>query len=178
MSSAPSSFRDHLADDLRLVRFYDHWAFLKGDRSMPRAEEFDPGPVKDLLPSIAIVDPRRGRYFVVEVGAEMAARIGSNASGLYLDRHATGRFLEFMLEVYGIVCKRGRPVLSQTTYGVGRWNEVKLRRLSVPFAGEDGAVGRIVSLVLFSWRAGADPLIVDYAGAETSRHRVEAVGED
>jgi hypothetical protein len=177
MTALPS-FRDHLADDNRLLRFYDHWTALKGARPLPRADEFVPDAIKDLLPSIAIVEPRGRRYFVVHVGAEMANRIGSNATGLYLDQHASGRFLQFMLEVYRTVCERRRPALSQTTYGIGRWNEVKLRRLSLPFADDKGAVGRIISLVLFSWRVGAEPLVVDYGDAEVARHRLQAVDEE
>jgi hypothetical protein len=66
-------------------------------------------------------------------------------------------------------------VLSQTTYGVGRWNEMRLRRLSVPFAGPDAKVASIVSLVLFTWRSGAAPLVVDYTDGEPSRHKMQAI---
>jgi hypothetical protein len=175
MAKTQPSFRDQLADDPRLVRLYDYWVSLKGRRKMPLGAEFARERVKDLLPSIAIVEPRHGRFFVVEVGAEMAARIGSDATGLFLDQHASGRFLEFMLQVYRTVCTQERPVLSQVTYGVGRWNELKLRRLSLPFADAEGKVARIVSLVLFSWRAGAEPLVIDQLGDGDADSQIQAV---
>jgi hypothetical protein len=178
MTQTPRSFRDHVSDDARLVRFYDHWLALRGGRPLPGPRDFDPAPVQDLMPSVASVEVRGSRYFVRRVGAEMATRIGSDATGLYLDQHARGAFLDFMNHVYGTVREQRRPVLSQTTYGVGRWNAVKLRRLSVPFGDSAGGVSEILSLVLFSWRPDADPVVVDYADEVTaSRHRLQAIGE-
>ena len=175
MSKTPPSFRDQLADDSRLVRLYDYWVSLKGGRNVPLAADFSRDRVKDLLPSMAFVEPRHGRFFVGEVGAEMAARIGSDATGLYLDQHASGRFLEFMLQVYRTACARQCPVLSQVTYGVGRWNELRLRRLSLPFIDAKAEVAQIVSLVLFSWRPGANPLVIDQVDDGNAESRIQAV---
>jgi hypothetical protein len=178
MTKTPRTFRDHVSDDARLIRFYDHWLALRGGRPLPAPRDFDSAPIQDLLPSVAEVEVRGDHYFVRRVGAEMANRIGSDASGVYLDQHARGAFLDFMLRVYGTVRARRRPVLSQTTYGVGRWNEVKLRRLSVPFGDAAGGVTDILSLVLFSWRPDVDPVVVDYADEGTaSRHDLQAIGE-
>ena len=56
MSTAPSGFRDQLADEPRLVRLYDYWGSLKDGRAIPLAASFARRPVRDLLPSMATVE--------------------------------------------------------------------------------------------------------------------------
>jgi hypothetical protein len=172
-------FRDHLSNDSRLLRFYDYWAELRGStRALPLRRDFDPAVLKDLLPNIAIVEPAGQRFFIRLVGSAIVDRVGSDATGMFLDAHASGAYLEFMQKVYRTICGVRRPVLSQTLYGVGRWSTTRFRRLSVPFTKDGVDVAQIVSLVLFYWQEGTEPLIVISQDPQVPiQNQIEAIGD-
>jgi hypothetical protein len=90
-----------------------HWRRLKGDRPVPLRDALDPGDIKELLPSIMLVDleqePLRVRYRLV--GTEVVTWSKLDFTGLYLDELTFSDLEEqdVFLEGYRAMQRTGLP---------------------------------------------------------------------
>lgn len=76
-----------LVESPRIAAMTAHWRRLKGARKVPLRDALDPAEIKELLPSIMLVDleqePLRVRYRLV--GTEVVTWSKLDFTGLYLD---------------------------------------------------------------------------------------------
>jgi len=107
-------FRDELSDP-GLIRFYDYWRSLCGDRCMPSRKDLDPllAP-RGFLPNIMLIDylhdQRRYRYRLV--GSNIITATGENRTGRYFDEFGFFRDHPAMLQQYDAVVGTRRPLYS------------------------------------------------------------------
>ena len=76
-------FRERLGDT-DLIRFYDYWVSLRGDRTMPARTDVEPLHIPpEFLPNLMLIDvlhaPRRYRYRLI--GTQVVAASGEDRTG-------------------------------------------------------------------------------------------------
>jgi hypothetical protein len=133
--------------DPRLVRLLEHWGALcagLGPDDLPPLARIDPLQLGFILGWLMMMDPIDGgvdfRYRLY--GSSIAATTGRDLTG-----HKVGDsfrlFAEWTVEVYRGVLAQRRPVL--TRHSPRRYVRVEQwERLVLPFAAEDGSVGRLL----------------------------------
>jgi hypothetical protein len=167
------SFASMLTDE-RMARFYGHWSDLRANRALPARSDLDPADIKQLLPHIVIKQVVGDRFLIRLMGTEVVDRTGENFTGRYLDEIGEpGAYRDFVVKVYGTVRDGRKPVLSETDLSARAAAPKRIRRLSLPFAGGDGAaVGYVVSMVLFSWPEPGAPSVITVDDAVPKQHRI------
>jgi hypothetical protein len=148
-------FRERLGDP-DLVRFYDFWLGLRGDRPMPSRKDFDPLQVgSEFLPNLMLIDvlrePRRYRYRLV--GTHVVAASGEDRTGRMFENVGFFKVHPSVLEQYNRVVDTGQPLHSFepfTNFKSGSSYEVD--RLLLPMSGDGTAVDML--MVLFHFKTG------------------------
>jgi hypothetical protein len=146
--------------DPRLRTLLEHWKALAGGTAPPLAA-IDPLALRFILGWLMMMEPLDGgvdfRYRLY--GTEIALTTGRDLTGASLsDSFPT--FAAWTSAVYRDVMARRRPVLTRHSPG-GYVRTDQWERLILPYAGADGAIGRLlVGAVIIGKRhlGGADPL--------------------
>jgi hypothetical protein len=148
-------FRKQLGDP-DLVRFYDFWVGLRGDRAMPSRKDLDPlqiGP--EFLPNLMLIDvlrePRRYRYRLV--GTHVVTASGEDRTGRTFENVGFFKAHPAILEQYNHVVDTGQPLRSLepfTNFKSGSTYEVD--RLLLPLSGHGSSVDML--MVLFHFKTG------------------------
>jgi len=150
-----SDFRQSLSD-AGLVCFYDYWASLCDDRSLPARKDIDPLEVPSgYLPNLMLIDvlhePRRYRYRLV--GTNVVGATGTDRTGRFFDEVPFFRTYPAVIQQYETVVETRQPLYSLepfTNLATGSTYEVD--RLLLPLSTD----GRLVDtvLVLFQFNTG------------------------
>lgn len=150
-----SYFREHLGDP-DLIRFYDFWAALRGDRAMPSRKDLDPLHIPpEFLPNLMLIDvlsePRRYRYRLV--GTHVTTASGEDRTGQTFEKVGFFKVHPVVLEQYDRVVNTGQPLhslepftnfISGSTYDVDR--------LLLPLSSDGRTVDMLI--VLFHFKTG------------------------
>lgn len=154
------------ARDATLEAVWGYWDVRRGDRRCPARADLDPLDIPQLLPHLGLVDVeddgRRFRYRLI--GTHMNAMLGENFTGRCLDPENRGAYAALLQDLYADCTRARRPLFSENEVRYHDGRRVTMRRLILPFAGDDGAP---VEMLLFSTTFhphGAD-------GAETTDYR-------
>lgn len=148
-------FRDELSDP-GLIRFYDYWESLRGNRDMPSRKDIDPVQVpRGFLPNIMLIDvlhdQRRYRYRLI--GSNILIATGENRTGRFFDEFRFFRDHPGVIPQYETIVKARRPLcslepftnfISESNYDVDR--------LMLPLS--DGGQFVDTVLVLFQFNSG------------------------
>jgi hypothetical protein len=150
-----SEFREQLSDP-DLIRFYDYWAALRGDRRMPSRKDVDPLKIPpEFLPNLMLIDvlrdPRRYRYRLV--GTHVVTASGEDRTGRIFDNVSFFKVHPAVIQQYESVVDSGQPFYSLeafTNFITGSTYEAD--RLLLPLSSDDQRVD--VMLVLFHFKTG------------------------
>ena len=150
-----SEFRENLGDP-DLIRFYDYWADLRGNRAMPSRGNLDPLQIApEFLPNLMLIDvlhePRRYRYRLI--GTQVVAASGEDRTGRIFENVGFFKIHPAVIEQYGGVVDTGQPLHSLepfTNFNSGATYDVD--RLLLPLS----SAGRVVDMlvVLFHFKTG------------------------
>jgi hypothetical protein len=150
-----TDFREQLGDP-DLIRFYDAWAALRGDRAMPSRKDLDPlqiGP--EFLPNLMLIDvlrePRRYRYRLI--GTHVVTATGEDRTGRIFENVGFFKVHPAIVEQYGRVVDTMQPLHSLepfTNFRSGSAYEVD--RLLLPLSSDGHTVDMLV--VLFHFKTG------------------------
>jgi hypothetical protein len=148
-------FRDQLADP-DLVRFYDFWVALRGERAMPSRKDLDPmqiGP--EFLPNLMLIDvlrePRRYRYRLI--GTHIVAATGEDRTGRIFENVGFFKDHPAVLEQYDSVVDTGQPLHSLEPFTNSiRGRAYDVDRLLLPLSSDGRTVDMLI--VLFHFKAG------------------------
>lgn len=126
----------------------DYWLALSGDAATPPAwRRFDPVEIPKLLSHLVVVDvgqePLRFRYRLV--GTWITGLAGRDATGLDLNADLYGDRLDNMLWTYRRCVETAAPLATLGSIHFADKDWATAEHLFVPFAGEDGAVSKIVT---------------------------------
>src|SRR5262249_61383990 len=104
-------FREQLGDP-DLIRFYDFWASLRGDRAMPSRKDLDPLHIPpEFLPNLMLIDvlrePRRYRYRLV--GTPVVTASGEDRTGRVFETIGVFKIHPPILEQYDRVFVTRQP---------------------------------------------------------------------
>jgi len=149
-------FRERLRDP-DLIRFYDYWTGLRGDRVMPSRQDVDPLHIPpEFLPNLMLIDvlhpPRRYRYRLI--GTQVVAASGEDRTGQTFENVGFFKAHPVVLEQYNCVVEHGRPLHSLepfTNFATGATYEVD--RLLLPLSSDGRTVDML--MVLFHFKTGA-----------------------
>jgi len=149
-------FRDRLGDP-NLVRFYDYWVSLRGDRAMPSRKDVDALHIPpEFLPNLMLIDvlhePRRYRYRLI--GTQVVAASGEDRTGQTFENVGFFKAHPVVLEQYNCVVEHGRPLHSLepfTNFKTGGTYDVD--RLLLPLSTDGRSVDTM--MVLFHFKTGA-----------------------
>ena len=149
-------FRERLGNP-DLIRFYDFWASLRGNRAMPSRQDVDPLHIPpEFLPNLMLIDvlhaPRRYRYRLI--GTHVVAATGEDRTGQPFENVGFFKNNPVVLEQYNCVVEHGRPVHSLepfTNFKTGGTYDVD--RLLLPLSSDGRTVDMLV--VLFHFKTGA-----------------------
>ena len=150
-----ADFRAQLGDP-DLIRFYDIWAALRSDRTMPSRKDLDPlqiGP--EFLPNLMLIDvfrePRRYRYRLI--GTHVVTASGEDRTGRMFENIGFFKVHPVVVEQYNRVVDTGQPLHSLepfTNFVSGSTYEVD--RLLLPLSSDGSAVDMLI--VLFHFKTG------------------------
>jgi hypothetical protein len=142
--------------DPGLIRFYDYWELLRGDRSMPARRDLDPLQApRGFLPNIMLIDylhdQRRYRYRLV--GSNIITATGENRTGRYFDEFGFFRDHPAVLPQYARVVQSRRPLYSLEPFtNFISESDYDVDRLILPLSDDDHFVDTL--LVLFQFNSG------------------------
>jgi hypothetical protein len=158
----PNDFREQLGDP-DLVRFYDLWVAMRGDRPMPSRKDLDPlqiGP--EFLPNLMLIDvlrePRRYRYRLV--GTHVVAASGEDRTGKTFENVGFIKVHPVVVEQYDQVVDTGQPLHSLepfTNFKSGSTYDVD--RLLLPLSSDGRTVDMLIVLFHFKTRPFARSLV-------------------
>ena len=148
-----AGFREQLSDP-DLVRFYDYWTTLRGQRAMPSRRDIDPLQIPPgYLPDIMLIEvshqPRRYRYRLV--GTHVVTASGEDRTGRSFDD--VFKTNTAVMQQFEQVVNTAEPLFSLepfTNFITGRKYDVD--RIMLPLSSD----GRLVDmvLVLFLFKSG------------------------
>jgi len=124
-------------DNSLLVALYDYWQRKRGGRVMPDRSDIDPVDMpKALLPYLFMVDlfgtPARWRYRLM--GTEMAARLGTDLTGRYLDDVLGSRYCGYLIAINNEIYDAKRPLYTESLLRLQGDRGLLTKRLLVPLA--------------------------------------------
>ena len=150
-----AGFRDQLGDP-DLIRFYDYWVNLRGQRPRPSRRDIDPLQIPPgYLPDIMLIevshDPRCYRYRLV--GTHVVTASGEDRTGRSFEDVSFFKTNPTVMQQFERVVTSGEPLFSLepfTNFITGRKYEVD--RIMLPLSSD----GRLVDtvLVLFHFKSG------------------------
>jgi hypothetical protein len=148
-------FRERLGD-FNLIRFYDYWVALRGDRAMPSRKDLDPLQIgTEFLPNLMLIDvlrePRRYRYRLI--GTHVVTASGEDRTGRMFENVGFFKVHPVVVEQYGRVADTGQPLYSLEAFSnfvSGSTYEVD--RLLLPLSSDGRTVDMLV--VLFHFKTG------------------------
>jgi hypothetical protein len=151
-----TDFRERLRDP-DLIRFYDIWAALRGDRAMPSRKDVDVLHIPpEFLPNLMLIDvlhaPRRYRYRLI--GTQVVAASGEDRTGEAFENVEFFKANPVVLEQYNCVAENRRPLHSLepfTNFATGATYDVD--RLLLPLSSDGRTVDML--MVLFHFKTGA-----------------------
>lgn len=143
-----------LASD-KLHFLMSHWTELKGAGPMPHVRAIDPLKMRPVLGYIMLIEAVDGdrdfRYLVY--GSEIASISEGEMTGkLASTLQASQKVVEFGVASYRAAWRRPEPLYTIRT-PVGAYRTAEWHRLTLPLAGDDGRVARLI--------AGSVPLSAD-----------------
>jgi hypothetical protein len=151
-----ADFRERLRDP-DLIRFYDIWAGLRGDRAMPSRKDVDVLHIPpEFLPNLMLIDvlhaPRRYRYRLI--GTQVVAASGEDRTGEAFENVEFFKANPVVLEQYNCVAENRRPLHSLepfTNFATDATYDVD--RLLLPLSSDGRTVDML--MVLFHFKTGA-----------------------
>lgn len=153
-----SDFREHLAHP-DLIRFYDFWLSLRGDRAMPSGKDLDPLNIPpEFSPYVMLIDvlraPRRYRYRLI--GTQVVAATGEDRTGQTFENVGFIKANPVVLEQYNCVAENGRPLHSLESFtNLATGTTYDVDRLLLPLSSD----GRTVDMVMVFFRLKSGPYV-------------------
>ena len=147
--------------DPRLIRAYDYWNRIRGDRPMPSRRDIRPRDIQSLLPHIFLVDVLREpmRFRIRLAGTEVNSRFGEELTGQALEEIDLGTEAPRGLEIYAATVTEREPTLSMADYTRADGRPMRYRRLLCPLSTD----GYVIDM-LFGVMAGIAPPKEDTKG--------------
>lgn len=150
-----AGFREQLSDP-DLVRFYDYWVALRGERPMPSRRDIDPLQIPaGYLPDIMLVEvshgPRRYRYR--PIGTHVVTASGEDRTGRSFDDVSFFKTNPAVMQQFEQVVTTAEPLFSLepfTNFVTGR--EYDVDRIMLPLSSDGRRVDMV--LVLFFFKSG------------------------
>ncbi len=132
--------------DASLRRLYEYWLAKKQDRIAPARGDIDPGELREILPSLFLVEavgsPARYRYRLV--GTEVVKQFGEEITGRFMDQvdldHVAGR----VQAEYDEAATKREPIVSRWNYSKDGGRHVEYERLILPLSAD----GRVIDMFL------------------------------
>lgn len=148
-------FRGELKDP-DLIRFYDYWVSLCGDRAMPSRKDIDPLQIAPShLPNLMLIDvlhdPRRYKYRLV--GTNVVEASGVNRTGRYFDDVTFFKIHPSVMQQYGHVVETRKPLYSLEPFtNLRTGNDYDVDRLLLPLSSDGQQVDTL--MVFFKFKSG------------------------
>lgn len=109
----------HIVSD-QLNRLYEYWSSLKKSRPMPSRDDLEPSDIKDILPSLFMVDvdkgPTRFRYRLI--GTYVSELTGRDMTGQPINEATYGETAGFVASLFERAVQQRAPVLVR---GSAKW---------------------------------------------------------
>jgi hypothetical protein len=117
-----------------LRRLLQHWYDLKGDRPLPRRVDLDPVDIAYCLANVALIEieqPWRPRYRLV--GTRLAALLGEDPTGRYVDEMYSSAIRGEALAAYRRTIETGEPDYTERVFNL-LFLKFGYYRLLLPFS--------------------------------------------
>lgn len=141
-------------DDLESYPLIDAlalWRDIKGDRTFPSRNEFDPMTLRDHLGRIILIgvetDPQR--FFFRLIGTYITEVLSRDMTGRYLDDVYEPRVLSILTEPLKAAIDQHEPVRSTGSMFHVRKGDILLETVDLPLSDNDRDVNRILRVVNF-----------------------------
>jgi hypothetical protein len=129
--------------DERLVGLYTFWLGLDMFPLLPAASAIVPGDLLRIWPNVAIVAPEGNRMRYRQLGSDVVAKLGANASGRCLDEVARGTRLALLAALYEL-CREARAAVYAQSRLAPPGEELVVHRLMLPLSDDGGTVQTIL----------------------------------
>jgi len=98
-----------------LCRLYADWQLRRNGHALPARRDFDPLGMKYILGNLSLVEVRREplRFFFKVHASNVAARLGFDLTGKFLDDYPDAKHREMIREHFTRSVVEGAPVLAR-----------------------------------------------------------------
>ena len=129
----------------KILRLFQYWGEMRGDREMPTRADFDPLKIPDLLPYIFLIDvPADGKPLVYRlVGTAIVSLFGQEMTGQPVGAGTLPRYRAEVLQRYRRVIAARRPFFQYAQLRELANDFTHVERLIVPLSD-----GRRVNMLL------------------------------
>ena len=133
----------------KVLRLFDYWHRLRGDRSMPARGDIDAVDIWSLLPNVHLSewhsDPDRVRYRLA--GTELVASIGREISGRWLTEfHTDPKDVAETVALYRQAIARRAPIIGRTVGTTARLGIDSFEWVVCPLSSNDRDVTHFIGL--------------------------------
>jgi len=137
-----------------LLRAYEYWQSMRGDRVLPARSDLDPLDIPDLLPNVILLDylPKDHRLKVRLVGTLVVDMYGSDYTGMYLDEIDFGEVRDKVLDDYMSAVTAARPLFSDHVFRQLGGALFDIERLIVPLSEDGTQVTMLLAILDFTRR--------------------------
>jgi hypothetical protein len=132
-----------IADPL-LRRLYEYWLEKKGDRVAPSRGDISPADIVEILPLIYLIEIVGERLRVRLAGTSIAAEMGGNITGKYLDELGLAEAQAAVIAEYQKSARAIVPVASTWKYAKVDGRELDYERVILPLSAD----GKTVNMFL------------------------------
>ena len=142
-----AALRSTVAGEPRLSALLSYWEDLHGYASLPPKRRLDPLDLpRRILPILTLMELSEGgrRFYCRLCGTEVVNRYGRDPTGQFDVEILAGPHLDYVRSLVHHVCASRKPVLSETVAAGSTGRTTPIRRLCLPFADDQGAVGFIL----------------------------------
>jgi hypothetical protein len=153
------SDQERLAPSEMLLGLFDYWDRKRAGRPMPSRDDIDPLDIRDVMPSIIIVEiepePLRFRYRLI--GTRLTELVHRDVTGRYIDESLYGDNIDVVKGPFLEAYQTRAPVAVR-----GRLSWGNVERQAAALALPLSADGRTVNMVVFAVDVGdLNPLLPD-----------------
>ena len=143
-----------------LNRLYEYWHSIRRSRPMPSRDDLEPSDIKDILPSLFMVDVDKGpvRFRYRLIGTYVAELTGRDMTGQPIDETTYGETAGFVASLFERAVQRRAPMLVR---GNAKWLSSSswktMAVLFVPLSHDGETVDIVLGCLNSDRRAHAQP---------------------
>jgi hypothetical protein len=147
-----------------------YWLGFVAQKGYMTRADLDPSDIVPLLPHIGLIDILPGDFRYRLVGTHMNSMFGIDFTGGHLKTVKSGRYAQFLWDLYRLCAEQRMPVLSDSVFEYHDKPNLSIKRMVLPLRPTSEApVNMLLFANTFRTRTTEDPGVTSSSAAVTAR---------